>query len=161
MRRFALLAIAASTPLLIGAIGHRDNLDARLLAAHNRERMAADVPPLRWDARLAADADKWARELAATGAFEHAEDTEHGENLWMGTRGHFAPEAMVGLWIEEKVHYRPGPFSAGDAPAVGHYTQLMWRDTRHVGCAVAEGVEDDVLVCRYAQAGNILGERPF
>ena len=32
---------------------------------------------------------------------------------------------------------------------------------RKVGCAVAAGAEEDVLVCRYAQPGNWRGERPF
>jgi len=37
----------------------------------------------------------------------------------------------------------------------------MWRDTRAVGCAIARGAREDVLVCRYSQAGNYIGERPF
>ena len=44
---------------------------------------------------------------------------------------------------------------------VAHYTQLVWRDTREVGCAVAAGQHEDILVCRYANAGNYRGERPF
>jgi hypothetical protein len=42
---------------------------------------------------------------------------------------------------------------------VGHYTQLIWPTTREVGCAVAKGQGNDVLVCRYAPAGNVLGEK--
>ena len=34
----------------------QSNLAARLLAAHNRERAAVGVPPLRWDPALAASA---------------------------------------------------------------------------------------------------------
>lgn len=155
------LALLLCAPLLLGAIDHRADLDARLLDAHNRERASTGVPPLRWNPALAADAAGWAGRLARSGAFEHAPDTDDGENLWMGTRGHFSPEAMIGLWIDEKRHYRPGAFRASDAPAVGHYTQLMWRDTQDVGCALARGAEADVLVCRYAQAGNVIGRRPF
>lgn len=156
-----LAALLACAPLLIGALDLRTDLDARLLAAHNRERAAAGVAPLRWNARLAADAEIWAAHLVDTRSFEHAEDSDDGENLWMGTRGAYSPEAMVGLWIEEKRAYRPGPFPTSDPAAVGHYTQLMWRATREVGCAVVAGGDDDVLVCRYSQPGNVLGERPF
>ena len=49
----------------------------------------------------------------------------------------------------------------GKVADVGHYTQLMWRDTHDVGCAVATGNREDVLVCRYSSAGNYVGERAF
>jgi hypothetical protein len=44
---------------------------------------------------------------------------------------------------------------------VGHFTQLAWRDTREVGCARATSVREDILVCRYTQAGNYIGQQPF
>jgi uncharacterized protein YkwD len=163
----ALLALA--TPALQGSIAPLNGLDARLLAAHNREREAAGLPPLGWDDALAARARAWAEHLAAAGGLEHAEDEDEadpeGENLWAGTRGRYSPEDMVGLWIAEKKDFRPGTFPdnsrTGDFEDVGHYTQLMWRATNRVGCAVARGREDDVLVCRYREAGNVEGERPF
>ena len=45
-------------------------------------------------------------------------------------------------------------------PAVGHYTELIWRDTTHVGCAVAIRGDRAVLACRYSPPGNIDGQRP-
>jgi len=158
-------ALLLAAPALVGASGRLTSLDARLLAAHNRERSAAGVPVLAWDAALAAEAGDWARKLAAAGELEHSDGDEEGENLWLGTSGAYAPEQMVGLWIEEKAHYRPGPIPAvsrtGDFEDVGHYTQLMWRDSDRVGCALAAGPRDEVLVCRYRQAGNVEGERAF
>jgi hypothetical protein len=49
----------------------------------------------------------------------------------------------------------------GNFDDVGHYTQLMWRDTGKVGCAVVRDSQYDILVCRYSQAGNVEGERAF
>jgi hypothetical protein len=37
----------------------------------------------------------------------------------------------------------------------------VWRGTTQIGCALASSAEDDFLVCRYAPAGNILGQRAF
>jgi hypothetical protein len=37
----------------------------------------------------------------------------------------------------------------------------MWDETDRVGCAVVDGEEDEVLVCRYLTAGNVEGEQPF
>lgn len=163
---FGLLA----APLLVSSTGLTSNLDARLLAAHNRERHQADLPSLRWNEALAASAQDWADHLAATGGFDHAPAAlrgggQEGENLWAGTPGYFSAEAMVDLWIVEKKHYLPGPFPhnsrTGNVADVGHYTQLMWRRTSELGCGLARGREEDVLVCRYSRAGNVHGERPF
>ena len=169
MRRAAAAALALAAPLLIGGTGRLTSLDSRLLAAHNRERDSAGIAALAWDPALAAEAAAWGEALAATGAFEHAdtgdEDDPQGENLWAGTRGAYSPEEMVEGWIEEKKAYRPGRFPdnslTGDFADVGHYTQLMWRETGRVGCALAEGAVEEVLVCRYRTAGNVVGEVPF
>jgi hypothetical protein len=162
--------LLAAAPVLISGTTLTANMDDRLLAAHNRERSTAGIPALGWSEELEASAKLWADHLARSGAFEHSnvdpnDSDPEGENLWAGTRGHYAPEAMVGLWIAEREHFKPGRFPAnsktGRVADVGHYTQLMWRRSSHVGCAVAAGAEDDVLVCRYTQAGNVEGERPF
>lgn len=168
-RLAAAAALALAAPLLVGGTGRLTSLDERLLAAHNRERSAAGIPALAWDKALAAEAAAWGGALAASGEFEHAPDRggedPQGENLWAGTRGAYAPEEMVDGWIEEKRYFRAGRFPdnsvTGDFADVGHYTQLMWRDSDRVGCALAEGAEEEVLVCRYRTAGNVVGERPF
>ncbi len=158
----ALLGLSA--PLMIGSIDRTANLDERLLAEHNRERARIGVPALAWDEELAADAAAWARTLASTGSFRHSASRLQGENLWGGTPGAWAPEDMVGYWVAEKRDYKPGVFPAvsksSDLANVGHYTQLIWRNTRRVGCALALGAREDVLVCRYAEGGNVIGERP-
>jgi Cysteine-rich secretory protein family len=160
--------LVLSSPLLMGGTSVRADFDQRLLAAHNAERAAVGVPPLRWNDDLANDALVWARQLAATGRFEHSPDEPgkelQGENLWAGTPRAYSPEAMVGLWAAEKKDYRPGVFPnnsrSDDVERVGHYTQLIWRGSGEVGCATAVGRSEEFLVCRYTQAGNIYGERP-
>lgn len=166
LARAAILAVAL--PLLNGATSFSSGFEARVLASHNLERGNVGVEPLRWNPELARSAQRWADHLAATGQFEHAPEdpiSPQGENLWAGSRGYFTPEAMVDAWVREKRHFRSGIFPAnsvtGRVEDVGHYTQLVWRDTREVGCARASGRREDVLVCRYAQAGNYIGERPF
>jgi len=155
-------------PWLLGASGLKNDFAYRLLTTHNLERAQVGAPPLRWNPELAVAAQSWAEYLAATGRFEHAPENPldpEGENLWAGSKGRFALEAMTAAWIREKKFFRPGLFPdnsiTGRVEDVGHYTQLVWRDTREVGCAIATGQREDILVCRYAQAGNWRGERPF
>ncbi len=168
LRTIVAIAMTAASPLLIGGTSARADFNARLLSAQNAERVKVGVPALTWNANLAADARKWADRLAATGRFEHSPDEAgkepQGENLWAGTPRAFSPEAMVGLWAAEKRDYKPGVFPnnsrSGDVEQVGHYTQLIWSRTGQVGCASAIGKNEEVLVCRYSEAGNVYGERP-
>jgi len=167
-RQLLAIGLLASSPLLVGGTVAGVTFNSRLLAAQNAERSAIGVPPLVWNQQLAQDARVWANELAATGRFEHSPDEPdkpiEGENLWAGTPHTFSPEAMIGLWAVEKKDYRPGVFPnnsrSGDVEKVGHYTQMIWRDTHQVGCATAVGKNEQFLVCRYSEAGNIYGQRP-
>jgi hypothetical protein len=158
------LALAPLLLLLMGATDPRDH-GQRLLAAHNLERARLGIAPLIWDDGLARDAARWAETLASRNAFEHAPQNKQGENLWTGTAARYAPEEMVGSWIEERALFRHGPLprvsTTGRFEDVGHYTQLIWAKTQRLGCAIARNAEDDVLVCRYHPAGNVMGQWPY
>ena len=143
-----------------------DDLSVQILAAHNRERAAVGVRPLRWDSRLAAAAAAYATTLASLGRLEHsARSTRPGqsESLWMGTAGRYAPGQMVGSWAAEKARFRPGVFpnvsTTGNWEDVSHYTQMIWPATTSVGCALHRGRRLDYLVCRYSPKGNQDGRR--
>ena len=160
--------LAMVMPVLVGTSSATGSFETRILGTHNRERESLGLAPLRWNPELAASAQSWAERLAATGRFEHAPEDRYspqGENLWAGTRGYYAPEAMVDAWIREKRYFRRGVFpnnsTTGRVEDIGHYTQVVWKDTREVGCAHAASSREDILVCRYAQAGNYVGEIPF
>jgi len=161
-------AIVLITPLFMGAMDWPATFDERILAAHNQERLELGLEPLSWNPALAVDAQHWADYLASSGQFEHAPENPYapeGENLWAGTKGYYAPEARVDAWIREKQFFRLGVFpdnsTTGKVEDVGHYTQLIWRATTEVGCAQATSAGEDILVCRYAEAGNYRGEWPL
>jgi hypothetical protein len=140
----------------------------RLLAMHNMERARIGVPLLQWDSRLAAAAASYGPVLERMGRLQHSpRATRPGqrENLWMGTRGAFSPEQMVGSWIAERRDFHPGVFPrvsrTGNWLDVAHYTQIVWRGTTHVGCAVHRGARWDFLICRYSPPGNADGRMVF
>jgi Cysteine-rich secretory protein family len=152
-----------TTPQPRGSALLRDTM----LADHNRARRDFGVAPLAWDDALAADANAYARQLAATGRFEHsvrrAGQPVQGENLWMGTLRAYPYADMTGSWIDEGADYRDGAFPnvsrTGSWHDVGHFTQMIWGGTQAVGCGLAANRDYEYLVCRYFPAGNVMGER--
>jgi uncharacterized protein YkwD len=160
----ALLAAALATPAVAASNNVASQFPARVLAVHNAARAEAGVAPLAWDPALGQAAAAYATQLALTNRFQHSNRRARpgtGENLWMGTRGAFSYDAMVGRWAAERSDFVPGVFPAvsrsGNWEKVGHYTQMVWPTTTRVGCAVASNAANDFLVCRYSPAGNIDG----
>ncbi len=156
----ALLAVPASAEPV------RGDFAALFLSLHNAARDDAKLPHLSWSDDLAKAADPWARKLAKEGKLEHSQwkDREGtGENLWIGTAGAYSPREMVDFFLREKQDFRPGKFpdvsKTGNWQDVGHYTQIIWPSTTAVGCAMATAKGYDVLVCRYAPAGNYFGDK--
>lgn len=143
-------------------------LRSAMLSAHNEARRAVGVAPLVWDPGLVADAARYAQEMARTRRFAHVPHDParlEGENLWMGTRGAYAYGDMVGAWVAERRYYRAGRIpdtsSTGRFGDVAHYTQIIWRSSTRVGCALASNASDDYLVCRYTPVGNVFGQSPL
>ncbi|RIV88847.1 CAP family protein [Aurantiacibacter zhengii] len=168
----ALAAVASlgtvSAPLSAQDKGRINPFAISLLEEHNRARAEVGVPRLEWSNRLAREAHDWAQHIARQGRMIHANREQRngsGENLWMGYAGYYGPDVMVGGFLAERQHFRNGTFpqvsSTGNWRDVGHYTQVIWRGTREVGCAVARGGTNDFLVCRYYPAGNVYNQRVF
>jgi pathogenesis-related protein 1 len=144
---------------------------AGITAAHNRVREQVGVPPLRWSADLAASARRWANacvdQAAPFGMIDHSPSQPGkapvGENLYATTAPRVDPLAAVAGWADEARDYDYAR-NACRGPMCGHYTQVVWRTTREVGCAVGScpGLRfRSTLVCHYAPAGNIVGQRPY
>lgn len=159
-RRLSLLAL--SLGLLAPPALARELAPEELLATHNAYRAEVGVPALEWSVEIAASAQAWADALAASGEFEHS-TARYGENLWRGTAGAYSQVQMVESWGSEKAHFVYGtmPDVTDGRGIVGHYTQVVWRKSTKLGCGLATGRGDDVLVCQYDPPGNYRGEKPY
>ena len=137
-----------------------------VLKQHNVYRTALNEAPLAWSADLAADAQAWATHLAKEDNGEHDQSIrgQEGENIWWGTAGAFGYAAMVDFWAGEKKQFVYGTFpdvATSRRAVVGHYTQMVWKNTTSVGCALVSNGKKDYLVCRYSPPGNIVGQKPY
>jgi pathogenesis-related protein 1 len=130
-----------------------------LVTAHNSVRARHGVPPLRWSDELAKYAQKWANTLIAWGEFRPRSSPQYGENLFEISGASATAREVVSAWAAEgkNYNYRNNTCSG----RCGHYTQVVWRDTKLVGCGVARNKRREVWVCDYEPHGNIMGERPY
>ncbi len=136
-----------------------------MLAEHNKARAEVGVDALSLDDSLSRQALAWAEEMARTNSFRHSAPSSRsgqGENLWAGTANAFSFQQMADGWIGEKQYYLHDRFPyvsrTGKWQDVGHYTQIIWRNTTRLGCGIATGNGRDWLVCRYAPQGNVSGQ---
>ena len=57
----------------------------------------------------------------------------YGENLYASTSSPANWSAVISAWAGEAPAYRSdNPYLSGEN---GHFTQLIWKDTRYIGCA--------------------------
>jgi pathogenesis-related protein 1 len=130
-----------------------------MLSAHNAIRWRVGLPPLVWSDHLAQFARDWANTLLARKQFSHRPNSPYGENLFEIVGDVATPQEVVGDWASEARDYDYR--SNGCRGLCGHYTQIVWRNTKSVGCAVARGGRREIWVCNYDPPGNYVGQRPY
>lgn len=76
------------------------------------------------------------------------------ENLYQGTAGHYTALDAAKGWESEKSLYDGGVIAERNYQRVGHFTQMVWRDTAKLGCG--EAICNDTLpaACNYDPPGN-------
>ncbi|CUS13263.1 unnamed protein product [Tuber aestivum] len=120
-----------------------------ILEAHNARRKEFGVAPLSWDNELW----KMAKSVTKTCVFQHS-GGPYGENLYGSSGGD--PKSAVDAFADEVKNYRDDNLiwngnspSTKDGTAIGHYTQVAWKDTVKVACATS-----DQRLCEYWPPGN-------
>ena len=156
MRRFSgwlIVNLLATTCLA------QRSFESRILAAHNAVRVPLKLRALTWSDTLEAQARDWAETLLAQDKFAHRPHSEYGENLFTMTGGGASVEQVIQAWAAEARDY---DYRSNRCKKIcGHYTQIVWRRTRKVGCAVARNPHREVWVCNYDPRGNYIGQRPY
>jgi len=136
------------------------------LAAHNAKRaLHQDTNPLTWSDTLAKNAKRWADELARDNKFEHDPNLKgEGENLsWYSSSGGTVMSCAkaVDSWYSEIKDYDYNDPKFGSK--TGHFTQVVWKGTTHVGAALvkkvnSKGYTETYIVARYSPPGNFRGQ---
>ena len=133
-----------------------------LLSRHNFYRKQVDAPALKWSDSLADYAQEWANHLAKHCEMKHRPDADGlGENIYW-TSGERTAKQVVDYWAQEEElfnHRRP-VYKSGKG--YGHYTQIIWRETKYMGGAAANCKHGgQIWVCNYDPPGNWEDERVY
>ena len=160
MAAIAQSVAAAATLLASLSLDAADPFARDMLAAHNTVRAGIGVPALAWSDKLASASRQWAQTLLEGRRFAHQPDSPYGENLFQITGAEATPAEVVAAWASEAANYDYRSNSCREG-VCGHYTQLVWRNTREVGCGVARAAGREIVVCKYNPPGNYRGQRPY
>ncbi|KAE9572068.1 hypothetical protein CGMCC3_g11775 [Colletotrichum fructicola] len=166
---------ATSAPAAVSTPAATDDLQTACIDSHNVHRGNHSAPALSWDAEIAG----YAAITAKTCVFEHDMTTGgggYGQNLAMwGATGSeslgaakAAQKAITEQWYNGELNLYTGYGQASpdmtDFLKWGHFTQMVWKDTTTVGCAVeycAAGTLSSIgswfTVCNYKKQGNVIG----
>ena len=125
------------------------------LDKHNAARTSHGAASLEWDEQCYVTAKEWAEHMAAKGKMYHGGHKGMGQNLaWSSGSLSFA--SAVEMWYGEVKLYdfaKPG-FASG----TGHFTQVVWKGTTHVGMAAATSASGQTYICaNYSPPGNFMG----
>ena len=158
----------------------QDVIDA-FVAAHNQARSgpltpppSPALPPVSWDAILADSVYNYtiACQGGTNGLLSHNANrsTDYqalggsgyvGENIYGGSGSGATPDDAVSLWMSEASSY---DYASGNIGSAGHYTQIVWRDSVRIGCAIVDCpalTYHNTVICDYAPGGNISGQKPY
>ncbi|KAG0298629.1 hypothetical protein BGZ96_009703 [Linnemannia gamsii] len=116
-----------------------------VLNAHNTLRAKHGAPALTWNTEAAKYGDNWLQSCK----FEHSFG-KYGENL---AAGHKDFPSTVQGWYNESKDYKfndPGFFMR-----TFHFTQLVWKSSKTVGCAKKVCPTWTMYICEYDPPGNI------
>jgi len=146
----------------------KEEIIKHCLSAHNKWRKEVGSPPLEWSEELARSSQEVADKCASNGFLQHS--ARGGENLWGGgNKKVYNVTDMINKWSEEIKFFNPNPprkfpniSKTGNWMDCGHYTQLVWKDSKKVGAALARGKNGFVvLCCHYDPNGNIRNESVY
>ena len=157
----------------------KQELFAGTLEAHNVVRAKHGLKPLKWSDKLADYSQEWADHLGRGNScqmYHRSGSPPFGENLYISTatvwtrdnkevrreKNRVTIKNVVKAWADEEQWYNYKSNSCQPGQQCGHYTQIVWRDTTEVGCAVKFcGDQSQNWVCSYNPPGNFTGQRPY
>ncbi|KAI8484740.1 Golgi-associated plant pathoproteinsis- protein 1 [Branchiostoma belcheri] len=151
----------------MGLFGSKEQRRFRrdLLETHNEYRTWHGAPKLKLSRKLSRSAKAFARGLAETNKIAdmrhspEAIEGLYGESIACASYQQSGREVSE-LWYTEMKRYNFE--TPGYQPRTSHFTAMVWRSTRKVGCGVARAEDGSTyIVARYSPPGNMIEEGEY
>ncbi|XP_073298349.1 pathogenesis-related protein PR-1-like [Primulina huaijiensis] len=158
---FILVFLLLFTDLDNNVVTCQDEIQ-QFLYLQNSARSEVGLAPLQWDWNVARYAEWYAYQRQVDCALEHSHGP-YGENIFWGSGVEWTPDQAAQSWVDEAREYDYWSNSCVYGQQCGHYTQIVWRNTRRLGCArvVCYGGRGVFMTCNYDPPGNYIGQRPY
>ncbi|KAL1490546.1 hypothetical protein ABEB36_013222 [Hypothenemus hampei] len=134
------------------------------LCWHNVYRQRHNSPPITMLPELCHLAQTWANHLAHTNRFYYRNDKDIGQNLFCRMSNALLTDVtgqeVAVYWYSavKQYDFRNEPDRLRANINAGHFTQLVWASSKHLGLGKARSRSGKVVVvAHYAPAGNISG----
>eukprot|EP00756_Hemistasia_phaeocysticola_P031504 Hpha_TRINITY_DN16356_c1_g2::TRINITY_DN16356_c1_g2_i1::g.58651::m.58651 len=161
-----------------GPIALSSEQQTALVAQHNFVRAYHGACPLQWSDAIAQNVVDTAMAVWMQCQLDHTTNPAAnkpggfdsiGENIAMAESSYYANNFPTDLktmaWYYEELNwdYATSAKKTGASGATGHFTQVVWKATTHVGCQMYQcasqlGGKKVLLVCQYGPAGNYQGQ---
>ncbi|SNX82593.1 related to PRY1 - strong similarity to the plant PR-1 class of pathogen related proteins [Melanopsichium pennsylvanicum] len=151
----------SSTSSAGSSTSNLSSFEQTILSIHNADRAKHSAAALTWSSTLTSAAAQWASGCK----WAHTPNNPYGQNIAAGTSSTFGAADSANMWYDEVKLYN---FSSGTySDATGHFTQMVWKATKQVGCAIQECTAQQMglassgtsrfVVCNYDPPGNVIG----
>ena len=158
MKSFLILCLIST--IFSKVVFDLETVRADLLARHNLYRSKHQADNLARLTALEDIAQAYSEKLVTLGYLVHSSNTLNGnyigENLYFGYNAGYLGTTPVDAWYNEIVDYdfEAATFTSG----TGHFTQVVWKNTKQMGCGFACSNNYCTITCNYYPAGNYVGE---
>ena len=161
-----LIAIVSCNNLRNLASFNFDTFYTALVNRHNTLRKKHSAGKLTKLAAIAKLAQTTVNNCKSKGTLIHSGTSYNGQ--WMGQNLYVSGGVPSGAdvansWYSENVNYNYNTGKTKNNGVIGHFTQLVWKSSKNIGCAVAvgtwSGYKNSYYVgCNYFPGGNVFGE---
>ena len=136
-----------------------EKIRSEILSDHNYHRKRHQVDTLVRNSEIEKVAQTYSEHLAEIGNMQHSQNEKYGENLYycMSSAGICVTGQKASQsWYNEVKQYNfaDPKFTSG----TGHFTQLVWKASKQIGCGAACKNNKCFVTCNYYPRGNYLGQ---
>ena len=137
-----------------------------LVNTHNSLRAKHGVGKLIKDKKLEQFAQDTAYDSLNAETLKYGDIYKNGEflgiNLYLGSGNARTGKYVAEYWYSENYNYSYSTGKSRNGSPVSHFTQLVWKNTKKIGCAVAIGrwkiySQSYYICCYYSPGGNLSG----